>query len=290
MRAHYLPRAVPVALLLLAAGCALLPEPPPPAPPKPATAAPQITEAILRERAREQLSLGIKQYEAGDFENAPKNLVTSLDHGLLTKQEQSTARKYIAFIHCVSSREAQCGEEFRKAFEINPDFSLSSAEDGHPVWGPVYRTVRTQLITEREAAAGKRTTLLPMGKAEQMLADAMVKYDGGDYEGAHRLCESALKEGLRDKPDQVRALKHAAFSMCLLGQTARCRTEFLKIYDVEPGFDLSQAEAGHPSWKTAFVSAKAQAQKALADKAAREAKDKARATPPVAPAMTPKKN
>ena len=37
---------------------------------------------------------------------ALKNLSGSLDHGLLTKPEQSTARKYLAFIHCVSNREA----------------------------------------------------------------------------------------------------------------------------------------------------------------------------------------
>ena len=45
-----------------------------------------------------------------------------------------------------------CRDEFRKAFEIYPEFALTPAEDGHPIWGPVYRNVRTQLIAEREAA------------------------------------------------------------------------------------------------------------------------------------------
>jgi Tfp pilus assembly protein PilF len=275
MRAHHLSRVVAVALALWAAGCAQLPSDSQ----KPAAAAPQITEAVLRDRAREQLTLGIKQYEAGDFDNALKNLQGALDHGLLPKQEQSVARKNLAFVHCVSNREAQCKDEFRKAFEINPDFSLSSAEDGHPIWGPVYRNVRTQLIAEREAASRKPTTFMPLGKAEQMLADGTVKYDAGDYAAAHKLFEDALKEGLKDKADQVRAMKQAAFSTCLLGNYSKCRGEFVKIYDVDPNFDLTPAEAGHPSWTKTFASAKAIAKKNLADKAAKDARDKASARP-----------
>jgi tetratricopeptide (TPR) repeat protein len=275
MRAHSLSRAIPVALTLWAAGCAQLPADTQ----KPAAAAPQITEGMLRDRAREQLTLGIKQYEAGDFDNALKNLQGALDHGLLPKQEQSVARKNLAFVHCVSNREAQCKDEFRKAFEINPEFSLTSAEDGHPIWGPVYRNVRTQLIAEREAAARKPTTFMPLGKAEQLLADGTVKYDAGDYASAHKLFEDALREGLKDRAEQVRALKQAAFSTCLLGNYSKCRGEFVKIYDVDPNFDLAPAEAGHPSWSKTFASAKAIAKKNLADKAAKDARDKARSTP-----------
>ena len=64
------------------------------------------------------------------------------------------------------------------------------------------------------------------------------------------------------------------------------------IYDVDPEFDLTPAEAGHPSWTRTFAGAKAQAKKAIADKTA---KDKARpgsdkpAAPPAA-SVPPKKN
>ena len=94
----------------------------------------------------------MKQYEAGEYDSALKSLTGSLEHGLLSKADQARARKYLAFIHCVSGREAQCRDEFRRAFEIYPEFALTAAEDGHPIWGPVYRNVRTQLVTEREAA------------------------------------------------------------------------------------------------------------------------------------------
>lgn len=246
--------------MLALAGCAELQKQD--ASPKPA--APQITEDVLRSRAQEQLATGVKQYEAGEFDAAVKSLTASLDHGLLSKADQSRARKYLAFSHCVSGREQPCREEFRKAFEINPDFALTAAEDGHPIWGPVYRSVRTQLIAEREASQPK--PFIPRGKAEQLLADGMMKYDAGDYAEAQRLLESALKEGLKDKADQVRAMKHVAFTLCLRDRFRDCRNEFIRIYDVDPNFDLTPAEAGHPSWTKTFASAKAQAHKNMAAK------------------------
>ncbi len=249
---------------------------------KPAPAAPQITEDVLRERATEQLAAGVKQYEVGEYDNAVKSLTGALEHGMLSKVQQARARKYLAFSHCVSQRELLCRDEFRKAFEIYPDFSLTSAEDGHPIWGPVYRNVRTQLIAEREASV--RKPLIPLGKAEQLLSDGMVKYDAGDYPAAHTLLESAVKEGLK-KEDQVRAMKHVAFTLCLQNKITACRAQFVKIYEVEPNFDLTPAEAGHPSWTKTFAAAKAQAKKAQQDK---EAKEKSKAAPPTA--SVPKKN
>jgi tetratricopeptide (TPR) repeat protein len=258
-------RGALLACVLAVAGCAEIQKQETPKP-----AAPQITEGMLRERAQEQLAQGVKQYEAGEFDGAVKSLTASLDHGLLSKVDQSRARKFLAFSHCVSGREQQCRDEFRKAFEINPDFSLTPAEDGHPIWGPIYRSVRTQLITEREAAQPK--SFIPLGRAEQMLQNGMQKYDAGEYAEAHKLYEAALKEGLKDKADQIKAMKHSAFTLCLRDRFRECRAEFIKIYDVDPNFDLSPAEAGHPSWTKTFAAAKAQAHK---NQAAKEKKDKA---------------
>jgi tetratricopeptide (TPR) repeat protein len=251
------------ALVLLAAGCAQL-NPQPDGTPK--AAAPQITESMLRDRAHEQLATGIRQFEAGDFDNAMKSLSSSLDHGLLTKAEQATARKNLAFVHCVSNREAACRDEFRKAFEIYPEFSLAPNEDGHPIWGPVYRNVRTQLVMEREAAQQRGRPVIPLSRAEQLLADGLVKYSAGDYDGAIKTLDAALKEGLPEKADRVRAMKHIAFSLCLKDKYRECRAQFVKIYDVDPAFDLTPAEVGHPSWSRTFAAAKAQAKRNLAAK------------------------
>ena len=276
-------------LVLAAAGCAQMPGQQQPAPQAPA--APQITESMLRDRAREQLALGQRQYDAGEYDAAFRSLTGALDHGLLSKPDQSRVRKLIAFIHCQAGREVLCRDEFRKAFEIHPEFALTPAEDGHPIWGPVYRNVRTQLIAEREAASSRKSTFTPTAKGEIALQEGMIKYDSGDYAAAGRLLEGALKEGLATKEMQVRAHKHIAFSLCLQEKWRDCRAAFIRIYDVDPEFDLSPAEAGHPSWTRTFAGAKAQAKKAIAEKAAqdksRTAKDKA-APPPAA--SVPKKN
>jgi tetratricopeptide (TPR) repeat protein len=255
---------------------------------------PQVTEDALRDRAKSQLAQGIEQYIAGDYEAAIRSLNSSLEHGMLGKVDQSRARKYLAFSHCVQGREPACRAEFRKAFEINADFALTPAEDGHPLWGPVYRDMRNQLIAEREASEQRKSMLSapPQRKAEQMLLDGMVKYDVGDYPAALKLLEGATREGLKEKPDRVRALKLEAFCLCLMERYRDCRATFIRIYDFEPDFDLTPAEAGHPSWTKTFAGAKAQAKKALQEKAAKEAREKASKDKAAAPpaAAVPKKN
>lgn len=261
-------------LAAIVAACAPMPTP------APQPVAPQITEETLRARAKERLEAGTRLYETGDYEGAQKSLGAALDHGLLSRAEQGTVRKHLAFMHCMAGREAPCRDEFRKAFEIDPSFALTAAEDGHPVWGPVYRNVRAQLIAERDAT--REPPRVPLGKAEQQLADGLVKYHAGDFTEALRLFEAATKEGLREKADQVNALKHAAFSQCLLGRQPPCRATFLRLLEADPSFDLSPAEAGHPSWARVFAGAKAQAKRAPAERVARPA------VPAAAPAPAPK--
>jgi len=231
-------------------------------------AVPQITETQLRDKAKASLALGLRQYQRGEYDDALKSLSASLDHGLLSKTEQSSARKHLAFMHCVSGRRPQCADEFRKAMEIDSGFDLPAAEAGHPIWGPVYRDVRAQLAAPVPAAEPKPKA--PRNKAEQLLADGMAKYDAGEFAAALKLLQSGLKEGLPDKPDQIKAHKHAAFSLCLLRRFTSCRNEFMKIFEIDPNFDLAPAEAGHPSWAKTFAGAKQRAKEAK-EKAAKDA-------------------
>jgi len=215
----------------------------------------RITEDELRVRAQESLALGLREYHLGNYAEALRSLKASLDHGLLPKTEQSNARKHLAFIHCVSQREPQCRDEFRKALEIDSGFGLAPAEAGHPIWGPVYRSVRKELA----AAAAREPALFarsPRSVAEQLLDKGMASYEAGDFEAAVKLLQSAVKERLRSKDDRVNALKHSAFSLCLLKRYEPCHKEFMRIFEVDPEFDLTTAEAGHPSWGHVFASAK----------------------------------
>ena len=245
------------ALAVLLTACAPLPDKPPAQPP-----VPQVTEAQLREKARENLALGLRQYESGSYEDAQKSFTASLDHGVLSREDQSVARKHLAFIYCVSSREDQCRAEFRKAMEINGKFELTQAEAGHPIWGPVYRNVRAQMTAPEPVPVSKKV----LTKSEQMLADGMVKYDAGDFDAALKLFHNALKEGLTAKDDQLKATKHAAFCLCLTEKYPLCRTEFMKLFEIDPAFDLTPAEAGHPSWTRTYATAKQRAKEAQAAK------------------------
>ncbi|HYD58097.1 MAG TPA: TssQ family T6SS-associated lipoprotein [Burkholderiales bacterium] len=87
------------------------------------------------------LKTGLRQYEDGDYVDSMKSLHSALDQGL-AEGERIDAHKHLAFIHCASSRERQCRDEFRKALAIDPSMELSAAESGHPVWGPIFRSLK----------------------------------------------------------------------------------------------------------------------------------------------------
>lgn len=95
-------------------------------------------------KAEQLLTSGIRLYENGDYENASRALQSALDDGLERDAQRVAAHKYLAFIHCVSGRERQCRDEFRRALDINPRMELEPAESGHPIWGPVFRSVKQQ--------------------------------------------------------------------------------------------------------------------------------------------------
>lgn len=92
--------------------------------------------------AEQMLSAAIKDYEEGDYNNSLKALNAALETGLDRKSDRVLAYKYSAFIHCVSGRDRQCRDAFRKALEIEPAFDLKPAEAGHPIWGPAFRGVK----------------------------------------------------------------------------------------------------------------------------------------------------
>jgi Tfp pilus assembly protein PilF len=102
----------------------------------------QPVERPAQSVGEKSLIKGIESYEEGNYERAAKNLQDALNAGLSRKTDSARAHKYLAFIACGSDNIPRCRDEFRKAFENDPNFTLDAAETGHPVWGPVYRGVR----------------------------------------------------------------------------------------------------------------------------------------------------
>ncbi len=95
-------------------------------------------------KGEQALERGVKSYEDGEYKTAAKQLQTALDLGLDARRDQAKAHKYLAFINCVSGREKSCRDEFRKALDADPKFALEPAEAGHPVWGPVLRSIKAE--------------------------------------------------------------------------------------------------------------------------------------------------
>jgi hypothetical protein len=94
--------------------------------------------------AEQKLTAGIHSYEEGEYKTSLNELQAALNLGLRKRSNQVLAHKYLAFIQCISGRERQCRDEFSKVMEIDSRFELQPAEAGHPIWGPVFRSVKAK--------------------------------------------------------------------------------------------------------------------------------------------------
>lgn len=178
--------------------------------------------------------LALQQYDAGDYTESAKSFQGAIDQGLGDK-ELASAHKYLAFIHCAGSREKQCRDEFRKALAVDPALELTPAEAGHPVWGPIFASLKS-------------------GPVPFQLA--LQQYDAGDYSESAKNFHGAIKAGLSDK-QLANAYKHLAFIHCAANRQKQCRDEFRKALAADPTLELEPAEAGHPVWGPIFKSLKA---------------------------------
>ena len=115
------------------------PRPAPPAPPPAALppapddraspaddSAAQTSQAIYAE--------GLRLYRAGQYDDAIARFAAVRSPPSLRVQ----ALKHTAFGYCVTNRLPLCQRAFQDALALSPAFRLTKAEQGHPVWGPVF--------------------------------------------------------------------------------------------------------------------------------------------------------
>ncbi|MGH8519527.1 MAG: TssQ family T6SS-associated lipoprotein [Panacagrimonas sp.] len=100
-----------------------------------------IDQMVQATKAQVTLVEGLRQYDAGDHDESAKALAAALEQGLGEK-DRAAAHKHLAFIHCSAGRERQCREEFRRALADDPATHLDPAEAGHPVWGPIFQSLK----------------------------------------------------------------------------------------------------------------------------------------------------
>jgi Tfp pilus assembly protein PilF len=101
----------------------------------------KVQELFQPTKAQQTMYAGLWLYQEGHYEQSLKSLQSAIQEGL-PERDRLTAHKHVAFIHCVSNRERQCRDEFRKALAIDPGMDLAPEEAKHPMWGSVFRSVK----------------------------------------------------------------------------------------------------------------------------------------------------
>ncbi|MEO7252857.1 MAG: TssQ family T6SS-associated lipoprotein [Casimicrobium sp.] len=91
---------------------------------------------------------------------------------------------------------------------------------------------------------------------ETALSTAIEAYDRGDYALATRLLTPLSNDATLSVEQHLRALKTLAFSQCSTNAITACRGTFERAFRVDPTFDLSPAERGHPYWGPQFIRAR----------------------------------
>lgn len=94
---------------------------------------------VVSRPAEKALQAGLRAYDDAQYADAEKQLNSALKAGLVSPRDQAEAHKVLAFIYCTSKRQVECEAEFRAARTADPAFALSRSEQGHPLWGPVYK-------------------------------------------------------------------------------------------------------------------------------------------------------
>lgn len=106
---------------------------------------------LFRTQTEYMVNSGIKSFDDGSYASALSILQSLVDNKKATKGEKVLAYKYLAFSYCVTTsyskdtRERMCRDSFQKAFDLDPSFKLTTAEAGHPIWGPVYSLVKNKI-------------------------------------------------------------------------------------------------------------------------------------------------
>lgn len=108
------------------------------------------------------------------------------------------------------------------------------------------------------SASASATAAKPATGSDALaLKDGMALYNNGEYNAAiSKLLGSPEITKSKNKAIKVEALKYAAFSYCVTSRAQLCRQQFDRALKLDPSFNLTAAEIGHPIWGPVFSSAK----------------------------------
>lgn len=122
-----------------------------------ASAEPAPAPGVALSKAEQFLADGTELYEKGDFKGAIRKLQGARDSFADNSTGMQQSLKYLAFSYCVTGQRSLCKAQFVGLLKIAPEFQLSRAESGHPLWGPVFKEARAAgKVAAAPAGAGLR--------------------------------------------------------------------------------------------------------------------------------------
>jgi len=114
---------------------------PPTVPVQPAVPPPEVIPAEPSV-SQKNLVIALASFDRGEYSLAMKQLKPLTTDPDLDKAERLKAIKSLAFAQCLTRAVVACRKTFESAFELDPEFELAAAEQGHPVWGPQFQRAR----------------------------------------------------------------------------------------------------------------------------------------------------
>lgn len=149
---------------------------------------------------------------------------------------------------------AGCESVPPKPAEPEPAHASTAVAEPEP---PVAPSTRAERIEAEPSETSENAALTDV---ERRFAEGLGKYNDGSYADAIRIFREPVFK--RAWPElQIKSLKYLAFSYCVNNNVNQCRATFVQLLRVDPAFELSSAESGHPGWGPIFKQAKADAAK-----------------------------
>lgn len=82
------------------------------------------------------------QYANGRYGDVVRAVAQSDVLNNAPRATRVAALKVQAFSYCLTNYRLLCQEGFTRILAIDPTFTLSPTEEGHPLWGPAWRDAR----------------------------------------------------------------------------------------------------------------------------------------------------
>jgi hypothetical protein len=104
----------------------------------------QGNNVVYSSPAEQQLAEADALYKQGDYGAAIKRLQSAPNIWNDTNDVRIRGHKLLAFNYCVTNQRVLCRQQFSRILDISPNFELSPAEAGHPIWGGEFKQAKRQ--------------------------------------------------------------------------------------------------------------------------------------------------